>query len=132
MKKIIEKHPVSIFCTANLLTAAMILVITDFAPNGTSQWSPGLYAIITVAVLSGKKGVYSVLKRLSFKRKFWRWYLVAFTIPAVVCTVSYIIFSLIENRETVHVELNHNPYHYHGFTVKWKGISRFRLSYIPR
>lgn len=94
MKYLIKQYPVLLFCIANVITS--IFMVSCFSFSDIPQWSPALYAIIIVIVTKGKIGFLELFKRLSFKRKFVKWNIVAFLLPISICWLSYITFSYIE------------------------------------
>lgn len=87
------QHPVTIFCIVNLLLVILISIIIspDYVPF---QLAPGIFAILITAALKGKKGIYSLLRKLKYEKVYAKWYLFALLVPFVFCAISYIFFSI--------------------------------------
>lgn len=131
MKKFAKKHPISLFCIATILTAVLILMLYSY--NATPQWSPGLYAILIIAIIKGKSGLHAIFKRLLFRKENWKWYLVALFLPIALCSTSYLVISFIEHGKLVPLEINHTPQAYlysllfitigsFGEEIGWRGF----------
>ena len=100
------RHPIRIFCIANFLT--VILIVVTFSFDYIPQWAPGAFAILIILFLKGKSGVYELIKSISFKFAYLKWYLVALIFPILFCYFSYIAISLVEYKELVNLKFNHS------------------------
>lgn len=131
MKYLIRQYPVFLFCIANIITS--IFMVSCFSFSDIPQWSPALYAIIVVIKTKGKIGFLELFKRLSFRREFIKWNIVAFLLPASLCLLSYITFSYIECRQIVPININHSLQDYFlilllvilgstGEEIGWRGF----------
>lgn len=131
MKYLIKQYPVILFCVANIITS--IFMVLCFSFSDIPQWSPALYAIIIVIVAKGKIGFFELFKRLSFKRKFIKWNIVAFLLPISICWLSYITFSYMEYRQIAPLIVNHSLQDYFlillfvilgsiGEEIGWRGF----------
>lgn len=103
MKTIVIKHPVIIFCVLSLILLSVIgglnLILFPSSFNYAlmfPQWSPALAAIIVVAAIGGRNGVYNLFRLTSIKESNLKWILIAIIIPAVCCFLSYVILMFAE------------------------------------
>lgn len=89
------RHPVTLFCTANLLLVVLIAVIfsLDYVPF---QLAPAILALLITGVSKGRSGICSLCKKVKYERTCAKWYLFALFAPFVFCAISYAIFSLAE------------------------------------
>jgi len=110
MKHLIKKHPILLFCIANIITS--VFMVSCFSFNDIPQWSPALYAIIITAFIKGKTGICELFNRLSFRKEFVKWYIISFFLPISLCGLSYITFSYIENGRIIPLLINHSTYDY--------------------
>lgn len=105
MKYLIKKYPVLLFSIANIVTS--IFMVLCFSFSDIPQWSPALYAIIIVMVIKGRNGLLELFKRLSFRKEFIKWNIIALVLPISICWLSYITLSYIEYKQIVPFEINH-------------------------
>lgn len=131
MKYLIKQYPVLLFCIANMITS--IFMVSCFSFSHIPQWSPALYAIIIIVVTKGKTGFWELFKKLSFRREFIIWNIVAFLLPITICWLSYITFSYMEYRQIAPLNINHSLQEYFlillfvilgsiGEEIGWRGF----------
>lgn len=89
------RHPVALFCTANLLLVVLIAVIfsLDYVPF---QLAPAILALLITGVSKGRSGICSLFKKVKYEQVYTKWYLFALFAPLFFCAISYAFFSLAE------------------------------------
>lgn len=89
------RHPIVLFCTANLLLVVLIAVILslDYVPF---QLAPAILALLFTGISKGRSGIYSLFKKVKYERAYAKWYLFALFTPLFFCVISYAFFSLAE------------------------------------
>lgn len=107
MKKFIANHLISLYSLLNICLVLAITVIysLDEVPQ---QWTPAFFAIWMTYLINGKIGLKKLLYKMAFNKTDIKWYILAFTIPFVVCGISFLIISFIKHQGFLFPTLHHS------------------------
>lgn len=141
MKQLVIKYPVITFFVINIFTVIIFGGINmTFFPSSANymfilpQFAPMSAAILVIAILYGKSGVYDLMRMVSFRNINVKWSFVAMFIPIIVCGISYILlFVIVETKQTITTEFNRPPWNYalcmlfavlgsYGEELGWRGF----------
>lgn len=107
MKKFLINHLISLYCFLNIILVLVIATVysLDEVPQ---QWAPTFFAICIVYLIKGRIGVKELLSKMVFNKAYFKWNILAFIIPFVICGISFLIVSFIEHQELVFPTLHHS------------------------
>ena len=149
MKRLLSKHPICAFCIISLLFT-ILLGFTNMVlmPSSTEymfllpQFAPMLAAMSVVMALHGKSSLYGLIRKASLIAQSWKYLFISLIIPAFLCSLSYVIFCLVEYKQLEFPEINRSFKNYalcllftifgsFGEEIGWRGfmLQQFHKKY---
>jgi len=106
MKQFFLKHLAFLFCALNIILILLIIIIysIDDVPQ---QWTPAIIAVFMTFSLKGKTGLLNLFSKMALRKVYYKWYLLAFFTPLIICITSFTIISLICYQEFVFPALDY-------------------------
>lgn len=115
MIRFIKKHQTCIFCLFNLLITFFSIVVLD--ADYIPQWMPGLSALMLTGIISKRKGIIKVMKRLRTNKDRILWDLVSLFIPIMSSLIVYQVICYIEPDEQFNIVFNNHTWQEYTLAV---------------